>query len=126
MAKQAKADDEKRRRVERLMQAIDGHAKVQWSGTEVYESVLEPFGMQEREVDAVVSTYFARYDLDGDGTINSLEELTQMLTNLAVKFNLPKDLLEIMIEAYDHASSLNLTDFTTWYKRMVRSEMNVG
>ena len=49
--------------------------------------------MQEREVDAVVSTYFARYDLDGDGTINSLEELTQMLTNLAVKFNLPKDLL---------------------------------
>ena len=36
----------------------------------------------------LMQRYFDRYDLDESGTINNLEELTQLCTNLIVKLSL--------------------------------------
>jgi len=47
------------------------------------------------ELKATMNDYFTRYDLDGSGTINSMEELKQLCTNLVVKLELDMDVASI-------------------------------
>lgn len=48
-----------------------------------------------KDLQALMSDYFNRYDLDGSKTINSSEELKQLCTNLVVKLDLDMDVSDI-------------------------------
>jgi len=77
--------------------------------------------VDEEEVDALIETYFHRYDLDESGTLNTNEELQQLATNLSFKLRLPLTGEEIdrIVSSAGELSSENawtLDQFRQWFK----------
>jgi len=58
--------------------AIDANKNVE-------DVILSVTGIPLSELDALVMKYFARYDIDGSGTLNTDDELYQLLVNLCYK-----------------------------------------
>ena len=76
-----------------------------------------------RDLDATIETYFTRYDLDASGTLNTVDEARQLLTNLVFKLELKcghqdiEDLIsEMDIQDGDPNCKWDLSTFTAWFK----------
>eukprot|EP00656_Telonema_subtile_P056092 TRINITY_DN8882_c0_g2_i3.p1 TRINITY_DN8882_c0_g2~~TRINITY_DN8882_c0_g2_i3.p1 ORF type:complete len:1868 (+),score=407.84 TRINITY_DN8882_c0_g2_i3:232-5835(+) len=82
---------------------------------------IDNIDMDEDELDETIETYFHRYDLDDSHTVNSLEELQQLTTNLAFKLKLALTGAEIdqVISTAGELTEkrgMSLEDFRTWFK----------
>jgi hypothetical protein len=77
--------------------------------------------MNTDEIDRLIETYFHRYDLDESGTLNSVEELQQLSTNLSFKLRLPltgEEIDAIVASAGElsDGDAWNLGQFSEWFK----------
>merc|ERR1711977_649281 len=74
------------------------------------------------DLDQVVEQYFARYDLDGSGTLNSREELEQLATNLSFKLKIPSSAMhqttaaafQCVDDVIDESNAWDVNDFKEW------------
>jgi len=78
--------------------------------------------MNTEEIDRLIETYFHRYDLDESGTLNSVEELQQLSTNLSFKLRLPltgEEIDAIVASAGElsDGDAWDLNQFSEWFKR---------
>jgi len=78
--------------------------------------------MNTDEIDRLVETYFHRYDLDESGTLNSVEELQQLSTNLSFKLRLPltgEEIDTIVASAGElsDGDAWDLSQFSAWFKQ---------
>jgi len=77
--------------------------------------------MNTEEIDRLIETYFHRYDLDESGTLNSVEELQQLSTNLSFKLRLPltgEEIDAIVASAGElsDGDAWDLGQFSEWFK----------
>jgi len=77
--------------------------------------------MNTDEIDRLIETYFHRYDLDESGTLNSVEELQQLSTNLSFKLRLPltgEEIDAIVASAGEltDGDAWDLGQFSEWFK----------
>jgi len=77
--------------------------------------------MNTEEIDKLIETYFHRYDLDESGTLNSVEELQQLSTNLSFKLRLPltgEEIDAIVASAGElsDGDAWDLIQFSEWFK----------
>jgi len=93
--------------------------------TAVEKAALEKFAHERAQhrrtvemetVKRAVGELFARYDLDGSGSINSQEEAQMLALNVSYKLsiNLDRDRLASMA-GEQHAAAMSLDDFTQWF-----------
>lgn len=87
---------------------------------DIEDVVYSKTGMPLADVDKLLETYFARYDLDNSGTLNSNEELLQLTTNLCFKISMSagsiseKKLANLTNSVQDKADSVHLDDSSFW------------
>eukprot|EP00658_Telonema_sp_P-2_P020632 TRINITY_DN18174_c0_g2_i1.p1 TRINITY_DN18174_c0_g2~~TRINITY_DN18174_c0_g2_i1.p1 ORF type:complete len:483 (+),score=95.88 TRINITY_DN18174_c0_g2_i1:182-1630(+) len=84
------------------------------------------------ELDQALPDFFERYDLDQSGTINSLEELDYLCTNLMYSFGMyvtfpAADEVRLACEAegLSDDNEWDLEQFTDWFHRTIRNRATV-
>jgi hypothetical protein len=93
-----------------------------------HEGKVDAVLTKEERVAAEIEKMFDRYDLDGSGTINTSEELKQLVYNLAFKLELSKPEVEKCLIAMPEMTEENAMDevtFTKWFNEtvLVRASM---
>jgi len=76
------------------------------------------------DLSMVISTNFDKYDIDQSGTINTVMEMTQLVTMLFIKLSIPSNPTQVqkvissMGQLEDHDGNLNWTKdkFTNWFQ----------
>lgn len=83
------------------------------------------------ELDLALPGFFKRYDLDLSGTVNSVEELDNLVTNLVYSFRdyidfPPMEQIRPLISELTDATSWELTRFTAWFNATVRNRTSIA
>jgi len=86
--------------------------------------------LKKSTVDEHIAKMFTRYDLDGSGTINSPDELRQLVYNLAFKLELQRpevDVAEILenLPSVSDYHAMDQAAFTHWFTAVVLCKMTL-
>ena len=87
--------------------------------------------MSSDHFDAELNRLFRRYDVDSSGTINSIEELTQLTLNLAVHIDLMMS-PEVIDDAVHHhevlsdSNAMGITEYRQWFLQAAAGKLVLG